>query len=51
MNTELLSNEKTTDKSEPNEFYQMCVMDNYITFDLSSAEEINIPHMILYLRN
>ena len=47
MNTEMLCNEKTTDKYEPNKFYQMCVMDNYIIFDLSSAEEINIPKMQL----
>ena len=45
MNTEILCNEKTTEKYEINEFYQMCIMDNQIIFDLTSSEEINIPQM------
>ena len=45
INTEILCNEKTTEIYEINEFYQMCIMDNQIIFDLTSSEEINIPQM------
>ena len=45
MNTETLCAEKPEDQL--NEFYQMCVKDNFIIFDLTSTEAMNIPEMQL----
>ena len=48
-NTEILCNDDNDEKSEryDNELYSMFVKDNQIIFDITSSEEIKIPHMNL----
>jgi hypothetical protein len=45
-NTEILCNEEDISNKFDNSFYNMCVEDNIIIiFELSSREEVRIPHM------
>ena len=44
-NTELLCNEDDIPENFDNTFYNMCVEDNIIIFELSSQDEIRIPHI------
>lgn len=46
-NTEELCKEKDTGAELGNEFYQMCKDDNMVIFELTSQDEIEIPHMNL----
>ena len=46
-NTEILCNEKSCESSERNQFYEMCVRDNMIIFEITSDENLPIPHMEL----
>ena len=46
-NTEKLCNEKSYESCEVNQFYEMCVMDNMIIFEITSDENVPIPHMEL----
>ena len=46
-NTEILCNEKPCESSERNQFYEMCVRDNMIIFEIASDENLPIPHMEL----
>ena len=46
-NTEILCNEKSCESSERNHFYEMCVRDNMIIFEITSDENLPIPHMEL----
>ena len=46
-NTEILCNETVHESIEENEFYQMCVRDNQIIFEITSDEKIIIPQMEL----
>ena len=46
-NTEVLCNENPEENKENNEFYQMCVKDNLIILEITSDENVNIPHMQL----
>ena len=44
-NTEILCNEKPS--TTRNEFYEMCVRDNIVIFEITASEKINIPKMEL----
>ena len=44
-NTEILCNEKNDSNKNENSFFRMCEEDNQIIFELTSTEEIKIPHM------
>ena len=44
-NTEILCNEDNIAAKFDNSFYDMCVEDNMIIFELSSQDKIRIPHM------
>ena len=44
-NTEILCNEDDISTKFDNKFYNMCVEDNTIIFELSSKEDVKIPHM------
>ena len=46
-NTEILCNEKPSEFYQDNEFYQMCVQDNMIIFEITSDENVAIPKMEL----
>ena len=46
-NTEILCNEKSCESSERNQFYEMCVRDNMIIFEITSDENLPIPHIEL----
>ena len=46
--TERLCNPTEADtKNDTNDFYQMCVEDNLVIFEMISEEQIQIPHMKL----
>ena len=44
-NTEILCNEDDFSNKFDNTFYNMCVEDNVIIFELSSEDNVTIPHM------
>ena len=44
-NTEILCNEDDITTTFDDSFYNMCVEDNIIIFELSSQDKIRIPHM------
>ena len=47
-NTEVLCNESLEQSTKyDRNFYNMCVLDNSIIFDITSQESVNIPHMTL----
>jgi hypothetical protein len=46
-NTEILCNEKSCESHEVNQFYEMCIKDNIIIFEITSDENVLIPHMQL----
>ena len=50
-NTEKVCNQKSSDSTEvhgdQNEFYKMCISDNFIIFEMTSDENIRIPQMEL----
>ena len=46
-NAEILCNEQDSESLSGNNYYQMCVRDNEIIFNITSSENIPIPHMTL----